>query len=385
MFRRYRHQSAQVIPQSDGDIHKILQYINMKENHTLFLCWLVSCFVPNIPHAMAVFYGEKGAAKSTTCSLLKTLIDPSELDTMTLESDLRTLPVNLQQNWFLSFDNVSYIDGKTSDALCRAITGGGIQQRRMNTNGDDYIFKFQRCIAMNGINNVATRPDLLDRSILIELERIAETDRKELAEIMKAFESDRPAILGGILDTLAKAMEIFPNVKLNKLPRMADFARWGYAIGEALGGKGQEFLDQYAANYDKQNFEAIQADPVAILTVELMKIYSKWNGTMGELYSRLKLDAYKYNINPQNKSFPPDPSRLSRRLNGIKSNLEAVGITFERYQKSDGSYISLERRDLPSLPQYHHNPSDDDNGSNGSKNPISKTGSEPDTHLPEDS
>ena len=35
------------------------------------------------------------------------------------------------------------------------------------------------------------------------------------------------------MDTLVKAMEIFPIVHLEKLPRMADFTRWGYAIAES--------------------------------------------------------------------------------------------------------------------------------------------------------
>ena len=44
-FSRYRHQLQQVIPKNDGCINKILKYINIKESKTLFLCWLVSCFI----------------------------------------------------------------------------------------------------------------------------------------------------------------------------------------------------------------------------------------------------------------------------------------------------------------------------------------------------
>ena len=96
-----------------------------------------------------------------------------------------------------------------------------------NTNSEDVIFTFQRCIAINGIQNVAKRADLLDRSILVELLRIKDEKRKELSEIMATFDADRAEILGGIFDTLSKAMAIYPTVKLCNLPRMADFARWG--------------------------------------------------------------------------------------------------------------------------------------------------------------
>ena len=198
LFSRFRHQSPQAIPKNGGNINKILDYVNLKDNKTLFLCWLVSCFVPNIPHSAVILHGEKGAAKSTTSELLKNLIDPSSLETLTLQSNQRTLAVNLLNHWFLPFDNVSFINEEVSDTLCRAITGGGIQQRKLNTNAEDVIFTFQRCIAINGIQNVAKRADLLDRSILIELLRIKDEKRKELTEIMANFEADRAEILGGM-------------------------------------------------------------------------------------------------------------------------------------------------------------------------------------------
>lgn len=71
LFVRLRHQIPQVLPKSNGDIYKIFDYININENKTLFLCWMISCFIPDIPHPMPIFHGEKGAAKSTSCALLK--------------------------------------------------------------------------------------------------------------------------------------------------------------------------------------------------------------------------------------------------------------------------------------------------------------------------
>ena len=227
---------------------------------------------------MPIFFGEKGAAKTTACTLLKKLIDPSALETLTIQRNPRSLAVNLQQHWFLPFDNVSRIDEETSDTLCRAITGGGIQQRKLFTDSDDYIFTFQKCLALNGINNVANRPDLLDRAILIELCRIKESNRRELTDLMADFEKDLPCILGGIFDTLSKAMRIYPTVKLDKLPRMADFARWGYAVGEALGGLGSEFLEQYHANQGKRNIEILNADIVATLAVAFMERQTRMVG-----------------------------------------------------------------------------------------------------------
>ncbi len=354
LFKRFRHQNSQYQPSKDGDIRRILKYINLQENQTLFLCWLVSCFVPDIPHAMPIFFGEKGAAKTTVCTLLKKLIDPSVLETLTIQRNPRSLAVNLQQHWFLPFDNVSKINEETSDTLCRAITGGGIQQRKLFTDADDYIFTFQKCLALNGINNVANRPDLIDRAILIELCRIKESDRRELSELIADFEKDLPYILGGIFDILSKAMSIYPTVKLDRLPRMADFARWGYAVGEALGNLGNKFLDEYNTNQGKRNIEILNTDTVATLVIAFMKDKTEWSGLISELYNHLATIAPQYGINSKGKEFPAASNVLSRRLNGLKSNLQEVGISFEGTSKMHGREIVLTNEKIPQLPSYNH-------------------------------
>lgn len=362
LFVRLRHQIPQVLPKSNGDIYKIFDYININENKTLFLCWMISCFIPDIPHPMPIFHGEKGAAKSTSCALLKKIIDPSSLGVLTLQKAERTMAVNLQNHWFLPFDNVSCINEETSDTLCRAITGSGIQQRKLHTNGDDYIFTFKRCIALNGINNVARRSDLLDRAILIELSRIDENKRKENSAITKEFDKDLPLILGNIFDILSKAIKIYPNVKLNKLPRMADFSHWGYAIAQALGDLGETFLDEYKCNYNKQNIEAINSDIVATLLIAFMKEKEIWKGKVSELLKELTYLADREKIKTKTNDFPSQANLLSRKLNSLKSNLKSIGIDFKSESKSDATYITITNENSPQLPPYvKHNKTNDDN------------------------
>lgn len=353
LFKRFSHQKRQLSPKEGGDIQRILKYVNLQENHTLFLCWLVSCFIPGFPHAMPIFFGEKGAAKTTTCVFLKKLIDPSALETLTVPKDAKSLLVNLQMHWFLPFDNVSHLSAETSDTLCRAITGGGIQERKLFSNADDYIFTFQKCVALNGINNVANRPDLLDRAILIKLSRIDEKDRKELSELNDNFEMDLPYILGGVFDVLSKAMKIYPTIELNKLPRMADFARWGFVIGQALGGLGNKFLAEYNSNQAIRNVEILNTDIVATLVVGFMNNKSQWSGLVSELHNKLIEIAPQYGISNKNKGFPTAPQVLSRRLNNLQSNLKEAGISFLSRSTMSGKEITLFNEKLSQLSSYH--------------------------------
>lgn len=340
LFISHKHQKPQCYPDKNGDVRKVLNYINIKKDQTLFLCWLISCFIPEIPHVMPIFFGEKGAAKTTTCELLKNIIDPSVLKTLSIENR-DSLMVSLNQHWFLPFDNVSRLSVDMSDIMCRAITGGGVQKRKLYTDSGDCIYTFKRCLAINGINNVVDRPDLLDRSILIELCRISEWERRELLEIEKNFQKDLPSILGGIFNVLSKAMKIYPTVNLKRLPRMADFARWGYAIGEALGGLGNEFLEEYNRNQESHNIEVLNSDVVATLIVEFMKDKAEWTGLISQLHGELSQAAPQCGINCRGKDFPSQPNVLSRRLGNLKSNLSIAGISFTMKSTMYGKEITI--------------------------------------------
>lgn len=343
LFLRYSIQHAQDTPKKGGDIRKILNYTPIKGNEILFLSWLVSCFVPKIPHPAMVFYGEKGAGKTTVNELLKAIIDPSNLETLNLSNDLRSLNVQLKQNHFLPYDNISKINDQTSDALCRAITGSGIQQRKLYTDDEEKIYRYMRCISINGVENVINRPDLLDRSILLQLERISDEKRKAIVDLKAEFMAERPVIMGGIFDTLSKAMKLYKNVKLDKPPRMADFERWGYAIAEAIEqGAGQKFLNEYAANRELQNIEAIDSDPLATLVVEFTKEKGEWTGKVFDLCVELIRIAPRQYIALNPKNFSEKPNQLSRRLNGIKGNLEAAGVRYENHGHGrDGTTVTL--------------------------------------------
>jgi hypothetical protein len=81
-------------------------------------------------------------------------------------------------------------------------------------------------IILNGITDFATRPDLLDRGILVQLpvtEKSARRTERELAADLKAV---RAGLLGFMLDALCAGLRRLPDVRdtLKKKPRMAVFA-----------------------------------------------------------------------------------------------------------------------------------------------------------------
>ena len=119
----------------------------------------------------------------------------------------------------------------------------------------------------------------LELGLVQREERISEDERKEESEVWEEFNRDKPKMLGAIFSTISKALTIYPNVKLKKLGRMADFTRWGYAIAEACGIGGEKFLKAYLNNQYKANDEAVSSNPIATAIIRLMEKTQHFEGS----------------------------------------------------------------------------------------------------------
>ena len=267
LFVRY-NQTAQVEPDRNYEpdiFDRFLQLTNVKDEQSKILLkvYIVSLFIPDIPHAILVLHGEKGSAKSTVQQLIKLLVDPAKPILLTIHKDRNEFVQQLNHNYVAFYDNVKQVPYWLSDEACKAVTGIGQTKRKLYTDDDDIVYEYKRCLGFNGINISLTEPDPLDRSILIELTRITKENRRVESEIIAKFMELRPKLLAYIFDILAKALQVKPTIRLQDLPRMADFALWGEAISQAMGNNPLEFISAYYDNIGRQNVEAVEAHPLA--------------------------------------------------------------------------------------------------------------------------
>jgi len=348
IFRTSQHQNPQVLPSRDGsDISLLLKHIAIKsdEQQILFLVWVVSCFIPKIPHPLMIFYGEKGSAKSTTMSFLRLIIDPSKTELLSMPKQDQ-LERQLFYNYAAFYDNLTRIYQSTSDIFCRAITGSGNTERKFYTQDEDIIRNIRCVVGLNGINNVARSPDLIDRSIIIEFKRISKEERKTGEAVKEAFLKDLPSILGGIFDVLAKTREIRKTLTIDAFPRMADFALHASVIAEALGYGTDAFIKAYENNISKQNEEILEDDPVANTICIFMGSRDKWEGTPKELFCELSKIAEEAKINPHD--MPKNPSSLGKRIRIVLSNLRDAEIYISMKKDTDekrGRFYRITKHD----------------------------------------
>jgi hypothetical protein len=337
LFKRYSHQQPQIIPIKKGDPWQIFKFLYVGENYELLiLVYIVSCFIPGIPHPVLCIYGPQGAGKTTVCKGIKRLCDPSVIETFITPKNIVELVQVLMHHYICLFDNMSSLPPWMSDTLAQACTGGGFSKRQLYTDDDDIIYQFKRCIGLNGLNLLINKPDLMDRSILLPLERIKPSKRVKETRLWEEFEKAKPTILGGILNTLTKAMAIQPKVEVNQLPRMADFLTWGVAITQALGYKPEDFINTYQANIEAQNTEVINYNTLAQAILIFMENQGHWQGTVGKLYEELKRQicgiypVTSLSVPPTrlDETFPKHPNQLRKALEQLRPTLREYGIDF---------------------------------------------------------
>jgi hypothetical protein len=207
--------------------------------------------------------------------------------------------------------------------FCRLATGGGFAVRQFYSDQDEVLFDAARPVILNGIEEIVTRPDLADRAVLLTLEPIPEERRQPEQELWAAFEAERPRILGVLLDTLARGLAKLPQTKLDKLPRMADFALWATACETALWPVGT-FWAAYCGNRDEAVEGVIDADPVATAVRGLMTTRTEWTGTASELLGALAEMAGERLA--KSKSWPDSARALAGRLRRAATFLRKIGI-----------------------------------------------------------
>jgi hypothetical protein len=334
MFRRYKNQIAQVYPSTeypDDIFDRFINLVNVKteDSKLLLKCYIIALLIPNIPKAILMLHGEPNSAKTTLLELIKMLIDPCSTRTLTCRNESDELAQLFSHNYLPYFDNLSYISDWMSDAFCRAVTGDSFSKRKLYTDIEDIFYTFMRCIGFSGVNLAASKSDLLDRGLIIELERIPSDRQRQIKRIWEDFDEIKPQLLGYKFDILAKVLSMrqTSHIEVKGLPRQADWAETCELISRCLGYKDNQFIEAFRRNVKLQNEAAIEDSAIAQTIISFMEDKESWQGTSTELLRLLEEIAPTLSINTKNhKVWPSKPNVLTRRLKYIISNLKEFGI-----------------------------------------------------------
>ena len=183
-------------------------------------------------YTVGIFHGEQGSGKSHPTDCLHPLVDPSIVGPSASPRGARFLrvgpaapPSALRQR----------LEHRRSvlHAFCRIATGGTYSGRALHTDSDEVNLTSRRPILIDGIPSVASRPDLADRTITVQLHALIE--RRDDTELALDFERRRPGLLGLLFDGVASALRNLQTEKITADLRMRTAAIWAEAAAEGLG------------------------------------------------------------------------------------------------------------------------------------------------------
>lgn len=326
IFRRTALTSEIPEPERGGDIADLRELLNVADDSwPVLLGWLVAAFIPDIDHAILMLGGIAGSGKSSAGAILVNVFDPSPVPRRSPPKDLEAWATAAAGSWGVMIDNVSTIPKWFSDALCKAATGDGHIRRRLYTDSDLALLTFRRVVAITTIDAGSLEGDFGSRLLLVELERIDESQRRSETGLRDQFEERWPRILGALLDIVAAVWARLESTEIPPSDRLADFSRVLAAM-DAVCGTGA--LDLYIGQRGQIAETIIDDDPVGAAIVQLVRDSGVWEGPAGELLKR---------ITPENapRRWPRNACAMSGRLKRLAPALRAVGVDVIPPRKTD--------------------------------------------------
>ena len=336
-FRRPATSQPLALPvrTSTGEgIQELKRFLNMSNgDFVLCVAWLLAALRDVGPFPVLILSGQQGSAKSTTARLLRALVDPAKAPSRGMPRDERDGVIAARNRHVMVYDNLSGLPVWFSDYLCRLSTGEGFATRALHTDDEEVVFEAIKPVILTGIDNLAVRGDLADRSLIIGLNPIPDADRRTEGELMANFEEARHRIFGALLDGLVEGLRQLPSVRLEQLPRMADFCAWAVACEGAFWPPGT-FLAALDAAHASSSEDLLDQWVIWPELHRLLDVSSRFEGTANELLQRLNEHTHDRKAG---KGWPATGAVLGRQLARMAPALRKFGYVALRVKTNRGN------------------------------------------------
>jgi hypothetical protein len=319
-------------PIRGGKVADLWKFCNVsKKERPLISAYLVASYRPTGPYPVLVLSGEQGSSKTTLMRVVRKIVDPSEAMIRSAPRDERDLMIGAVNSHMIAYDNLSHLSVWLSDGLCRLSTGGAFATRQLYSDQDETLLVATRPCIINGIEELATRSDLMERSLIVELPTIPSELRRTEAEFWAQFELAQSKIFGALLNCVSTGLQRLPEIHLSDLPRLADFAKFAVAAEPATGLPIGSFMIAYKENREGANGLALESYPVGAFVVKLAS--NGWHGTSSQLLVKLR----QMGAGRQDRSFPKNARVLSGILKRLSPNFRVAGVLVEFFRESGGN------------------------------------------------
>ena len=331
-----RGMTALPMPNDKGDISLLCKYLNINNDDLpLIIGWLLCAIGGVKPYPILILQGGQGSGKSTTSRVIRALGDPSSVPLRSPPKDTKDLLVSAGNTHVVTLDNLSGLSPEISDCLCRLSTGGGHDVRQLYSDTDQILLDIQKPVIINGIDDIATRPDLAERALIINLPEIKPDNRRSENEFWRDFERDKATIFAGLLDCLVSGLTYRDSVVIKEKPRMADVAVWITAC-EKVYQPERTFIEAHTQNQREAIELGIEASPVGTTILDLMAKRDEWTGTPTHLLKELETIAGPSQA--KSRAWPQSTKGLRNLIKRLMPNFRKIGIFISQNPSGDRFY-----------------------------------------------
>lgn len=343
-FRRPRGLLPQVEPTAGGSLNTLRDILRIRDDRTwhLLVAFLISAYHPEGPYPVLVLTGEQGSGKTTIAELLGRLIDPQKAQVRKAPTKEDDVPVQAAACHLLAWDNLSTVPGWFSDVLCGLATGLTETRRKLYSDADVYVFGAMRSTLVNGIEDLATRADLLSRALLVHLETMPHEQRKELDVVKADFEAARPSLLGAVFDAVSCSLRNKDRIVVKHPPRMADMANWVTRAEPALGWERGTYVTMFQTSVEEAASISLEASPLGQGLLQWLRYHPRgYDGYAASFLDELNR-SLDINLDiRRRKGWPALPHFFTSELRRIAPSLRRQGweVAIERERK--GARVTL--------------------------------------------
>ena len=330
LFRRPDGMLPLPLPLEGGTIDMLKAFLNFDDEDTfkLIVGWLIGNFVGRAC-AHLLLLGEQGSAKTMTLKFLRLSLDPNAAMMRPIPGSHEALLIAAQNSYVLSFDNLSRLNVRMADAMCRLATGEAFSRRKLYADRDETLITVQRPCIFTGILDLSERPDLLDRMVIVRLPRIASGKRRAEAAMEREFLAARPHILGAIYSAVSYALAHSGEFEMEEQPRLLDFAEFVEAAAPALGWRRGDFTRALLQSQEDEMAFDLDGSPICLALIEMLKVANVIHKTPSQLYVIL---SQFYKPHWVIVDWPRSPDAMSREFRKMLPALrrEGVEVTWSR-------------------------------------------------------
>jgi hypothetical protein len=298
------------------------------------LGWALVALSGRGPYFILFVLGENGSLKTSTCRLLRALVDPRVADLIDMSFSIEDLQVEADGVHVLGFDNITYISDAMSNALCRISSGMAASRRKLYTNADRHVKSATNPIVINSIIDPVQRPDLGERSMFMRLSPMF-GKRKKDKDLSQEIAAEAPKMFGLLCGLLSAGFKNSEEADAEPLPRMADAFQWAGACLRDAFGKGA-FAEAYKSSTEDIVGSVLRSSPVASAlieemeatgTVEMTKTYPDWLRVLSERAGkRVSGD----------RAWPKTTRALANELRRAANYLHKVGVGIDFAARDSG-------------------------------------------------